>query len=145
MGSCLQVVCCHIFFIWFLRLSKWKAELRSGCRVFALPCHSFVRWHLKCFSGSHLEAVSPAGVSGMQPSPDVVLLAFGVPGWQRCISVWEIILGFCIIGPCPAWEIFSSFLSNPCNCPMMAHCVSYSYNGFIYYLYTRIYYSTTVK
>lgn len=42
-------------------------------------------------------------------------------GWQiLCISLYSVyfwlgsdLLGLCITGPCPAWEIFSSFLSYP--------------------------------
>lgn len=80
-------------------VKEGKAEPRSRwcytiCRVFACPSHSLVRWHLECFSGRHLEAVGAAGVTGDGAITWwLLLMAFGVPGWQRCIPVWGIICG----------------------------------------------------
>lgn len=72
MWNCLQVVCSHIFFIWLLGLKKRKTETCHPLRgmddvtrsVGLSPSHSFVRWHVICFSGSNLEAVSSAVVTG---------------------------------------------------------------------------------
>lgn len=114
-AGCLLSYIFHLVF----GLRRWKAELRSRwcytiCRGFAFPSHSSVRWHLKCFSGRHLGAVSPAGVTGD-----------GAITWCGALGIWgprlpkvyfclgNHLLGLWIPGPCPAGEIFSSFLSNP--------------------------------
>lgn len=74
MWNCLQVVCRHIFFVWFLGLKKRKTatsyplrgtdDVTQSVGFFPFPSHSFVRRHVICFSGSNLEAVSSAVVTG---------------------------------------------------------------------------------
>lgn len=75
---------------YIFHLVPWVKETKDGnvptpqrngwcytiCRVFSFPSHSFVRWHVICFSGSNLEAVSSTVVTG-----DEVII------WRAVLSI----------------------------------------------------------